>query len=261
MKVNHDIHLHTRLSACCGDELMTPEAILAHAVKKGYDTICITDHCWDSAVPGASGWYAPQSVEHVFSAGPLPESKDVRVCMGVETEYCGGSKLGLSRASFDRFDFVVIPPNHFHMENFVRPAEINTPEAIAELAMTRLEELQALDLPWNKIGIAHLSCGLMNRGGTVSEVFRLMPAKRLARIFRTFAQRGTGIELNAGSFPSKAPEDFSEIMRPYHIAREEGCKFYFASDAHAVKNLEMDALLAPVIADLQLTDEMIYRIP
>lgn len=240
---------------------MTAEAILAHAVSHDYDTICITDHCWDAAVPGPSGWYAPQTVEHVFSAGDLPKSDSVRVCMGVETEYCGGSKLGLSRAAFDRFDFVVIPPNHFHMENFVRPADINTPEAIAELLMTRLEELQALDLPWRKIGIAHLSCGLLNRGGTVTEVFRLMPAERLQKIFRVFAQRGTGIELNASSFPSKDPEDFAEIMRPYHIAREAGCRFYFCSDAHAVESLETDALLAPVIADLQLTDDLIYRIP
>ena len=261
MKVNHDIHLHTRLSDCCHDERMTAEAVLAHAVQKGYDTICITDHCWDSAVPGASGWYAPQTVGHVFSAGPLPESKDVRVCMGCETEYCGGKKLGLSRAAFDRFDFVVIPPNHFHMKDFVRPSEISTPEAIAELVMTRLEELQSLDLPWRKIGIAHLSCGLMNVGGTVTEVFRLMPAERLEKIFRTFARRGTGIELNAGCFPDKAPEDFAEIMRPYHIAQEAGCRFYFSSDAHKLESLEIDAKLAPVIADLQLTKEQLYIIP
>lgn len=261
MKVNHDIHVHTRLSSCCGDERMTAAAVLDHAQRNGYDTICITDHCWDSAVPGSSSWYAPQSVEHVFSAGALPESKDVRVCMGCETEYCGGSKLGLSRAAFDRFDFVVIPPNHFHMENFVRPAEINTPEAIAELFMTRLEQLQTLDLPWSKIGIAHFSCGLLNKNGTVSEVFRLLSSERLENIFRIFAERGTGIELNAASFPLKAPEDFSEIMRPYHIAREAGCRFYFCSDAHAVENLEIDALLAPVIADLRLTDSQIYRIP
>ena len=261
MKVNHDIHVHTRLSDCCHDERMTAEAILSHAVLHGYDTICITDHCWDAAAPGASGWYAPQTVEHVFSAGDLPKSDSVRVCMGCETEYCGGTKLGLTREAFDKFDFVVIPPNHFHMENFVRPAEINTPAAIAELLLTRLEELQQLDLPWRKIGIAHLSCGLLNKSGTVTEVFRLMPSERLEKIFRVFAERGTGIELNAASFPDKAGEDFAELMRPYHIAREAGCKFYFSSDAHAVENLEIDALLAPVIADLQLTDDRIYRIP
>ena len=261
MKVNHDIHVHTRLSSCCHDERMTAQAVLDHAVSHGYYTICITDHCWDLAAPGASDWYAPQTVEHVFSDGPLPKADGVRVCMGVETEYCGGAKLGLSRAAFDKFDFVVIPPNHFHMENFVRPAGINTPEAIAELLLTRLEQLQQLDLPWRKIGIAHISCGLLNRGGTVTEVFRLMPGERLEKIFRVFARRGTGIELNAGCFPSKAPEDFAEIMRPYHIAREAGCKFYFSSDAHAVESLEIDALLAPVIADLGLTEDMLYRIP
>ncbi|MBQ9951762.1 MAG: PHP domain-containing protein [Clostridia bacterium] len=259
MKVSHDIHVHTRLSSCCGDERMTAQRIVDFAEKKGYDTVCITDHCWDSAAPGASDWYAPQNVEHVFSAGPLPSSDSVRVLMGCETEYCGGRVLGLSRAAFDKFDFVVIPPNHFHMENFVRPAHITSPKDRAELLMTRLEELQQLDLPWRKIGIAHLSCPLICRNESVSAVFHEMPDERLHRIFRVFAQRGTGIELNSGSFP--ASEDFAEIMRPYLIARDEGCKFYFSSDAHSVAGLEIDANLAPAIEALQLQPEQLYVIP
>lgn len=259
MKVNHDIHLHSFLSSCCSDERMTPNTILEHAVRKGYDTVCITDHCWDSAVPGASDWYAPQSVEHILGGPALPESKDVRMLRGCETEYCGGKKLGLSRAGFDRMAFVAIPINHFHMKNFVCSEEIVSPRDIALLQMERLEQLLALDLPWQKIGIAHFTCPLARRGENLTEVIREMPDDRLLRIFRLFAQRGTGIELNATCFP--AAEDFDEMLRPYRIALDAGCKVYYSSDAHRVENLEIDALLAPVIRALRLTPQQLYRIP
>ncbi len=77
MKLN-DLHCHSSLSSCCGDERMVPERILRHAVEVGYEAICLTDHLWDSAVPGASKWYAPQDIAHVRSALPLPEDPACR---------------------------------------------------------------------------------------------------------------------------------------------------------------------------------------
>lgn len=59
--IDHDLHCHSRLSLCSNDPAQTPEAILAHAKARGYSCVCLTDHFWDSpAVPGASGFYAPQ---------------------------------------------------------------------------------------------------------------------------------------------------------------------------------------------------------
>lgn len=85
MKLN-DLHCHSSLSACCADKRMTPERILRHAEEAGYETICLTDHLWDSAVPGASGWYAPQNIEHVRAALPLPQAPSCHFYFGCETE-------------------------------------------------------------------------------------------------------------------------------------------------------------------------------
>ena len=52
----HDLHCHSFLSACCGEEACTAPAIFALAKAMGYDTLCLTDHMWDPAVPGASDW-------------------------------------------------------------------------------------------------------------------------------------------------------------------------------------------------------------
>lgn len=143
-QVNHDLHCHSTLSACCGDKKQTIRAIYERAVRQGLETQCVTDHLWDRKAPGPSRWYASQDINHVkqgkaeLEAIWAQQGDGPRMVFGCETEYCGGQKLGLTRENFDEFDFVIIPPNHFHMINFTRDESINTEEAIAELFTQRL---------------------------------------------------------------------------------------------------------------------------
>ena len=82
----NDLHCHSTLSSCCSDPAMTPQVILEHAERSNHQALCLTDHLWDAAVPGASEWYAPQDIEHVRSALPLPQGKQLRFRFGCETE-------------------------------------------------------------------------------------------------------------------------------------------------------------------------------
>ena len=83
----NDLHLHSALSACCHDENLTPQTMLDYAEAHNYSALCLTDHLWDSAVPGPSDWYAPQNIEHVRSALPLPKPKgSMPFYFGCETE-------------------------------------------------------------------------------------------------------------------------------------------------------------------------------
>jgi len=218
---------------------MTPQAVLDYAIKAGYEAVCITNHLWDENIPGATEFYRPQNISHIYKALPLPPSGNVRVAFGCETEYCGGKKLGLSPESFHLFDFIVIPVNHFHMTGFTRPEDCNTAEKIAELFIRRLEELICLELPWEKVGIAHLTAGLTfpDSGDELYRVFRLMPEKRLSAVFRFLGKHGAGIELNAGCFSQGWTAHKEDILRIYHIAKNEGCRFYCASDAHHYEEL------------------------
>jgi len=259
--VCNDLHQHTILSSCSSDQKMIPQRLLDNAVENGYDTICVTDHVWDTLVSGSSKWYTPQNIEHIQHSLPLPSTQGVRFCFGCETEYCGGNKLGLAISSFNLFDFVVIPVNHFHMIDFVRPSSANTAPLVAELMLIRLEELQQLNLPWKKMGIAHFTCNLVFHEGRVENVFDNMPKERLLRIFDFFAQYGTGIELNANCFNSGWEKHSDILLRPYQLAKQAGCKFYFASDAHKVSQLSINKRLLPVISALSLNEEDLYRIP
>ncbi len=52
--IDHDYHIHSTLSSCCPDRDQTPQNIIKIAEEHGYASICLTDHFWDSSVPGAS---------------------------------------------------------------------------------------------------------------------------------------------------------------------------------------------------------------
>ena len=256
----HDLHCHSHLSSCCHDEKMTPQRILDFAQTNNYTAQCLTDHLWDRAIPGASGWYAPQDIEHVQSALPLPKGS-VPFYFGCETELPANGVPALAKDHFELFDFVVIPPNHMHMPGLVRPEGIDTPAKMARLMEDRLEKLIEQDLPLGKIGIAHLTCSLMFREGSVADVVARMDEARLLRIFKGYAQAGAGIELNMCAFQEleTRPE---ETLLLYRIAKEAGCRFYASSDAHAVEGLERVPQLLPVLVEkLGLTQAHQYHIP
>lgn len=259
MKLN-DLHCHSSLSACCADKRMTPERILRHAEEAGYETICLTDHLWDSAVPGASSWYAPQNIEHVRAALPLPQAPSCHFYFGCETELPVNGVPALSREHFDLFDFVVIPVNHMHMAGLVRAEGIDTPEKMAVNIENRLENLLEQNLPLRKIGLAHLTIGLMFREGKIADVMHAMSEARLLRIMKGYAAAGTGIELNATAF-SEMTDRPDDILKIYRIAKEAGCRFYCSSDAHSVEAMDgVPKNLPAVIQALGLTEADAYRI-
>ncbi len=262
--LQHDLHCHTYLSSCCADPAMTPEMIYQRAKRQGLTVQCITDHLWDADVPGSSDWYKPQDIAHVeknkAALASLPK-EGPRMCFGCETEYCGGGKLGLAPEHFDRFDWIVIPPNHFHMKNFTRMAEVDTEEKAAELFLQRLEEISRLELPWHKIGIAHLNCRHTFKEGDYAKVFALMDEMRLRAVFEIFASRGAGIELNTSGFADGWEERREEHLRLFRIARDAGCRFYLGSDAHSPEAMEvMQARAARVITLLELTEEQRFQL-
>ena len=261
--IKHDLHCHSILSMCSSDELMNFPAIVAHAEQSGYDTVCLTNHLWDGDryAPGIYDWYAAQDISHIQKALPRPESKSVRVLFGCETEYCGGAKIGLNKMHHDLFDFIVVPLTHMHLIGFVRPKEIDTEQKMAELLIERMEEIQVLDLPWHKVGIAHSTCSLIFTQGDVVKVFDAMDEDRLYRALHGFAKKGVGIELNACDFVNwqNSPESF---LKQYRIAKAAGCKFYCASDAHTRESMDtIDLTLPDVVSALELTENDRYIVP
>ena len=86
--------------------------------------------------------------------------------------------------------------------------------------------------------------------------------ERLSAVFRFLAEHGAGIELNAGCFGEGWAAHQDDVLRIYHIAKNQGCKFYCASDAHSVEEFGsvLQNLREPVNL-LNLTASHQYTIP
>ena len=236
---DNDLHIHSMLSSCSNDEKQTTERILSYAKENNLKTICITDHFWDENVTGASDWYKPQNFAHISSSLPLPEENGIRFLFGCEGDMDKYLTLGISKECFDKFDFVVIPTTHLHMTGFTYEETDNTPERKAELWLKRLDALLNMDLPFHKIGIAHLACNLIFSGSREKyiETLNLLPEDELKKLFTKAAKLGCGIELNYSDM-SFGDEEADDVLRMFRIAKDCGCKFYFGSDAHHPSGFE-----------------------
>ena len=114
-------------------------------------------------------------------------------------------------------------------------------EAHARLWVERMDALLSMDIPFRKVGIAHLACSLLARGAEEGfesaeqardATLDLIPDTEYERVFKKAAELGVGIELNYGDM-RKATES---TLRPFRIAKAQGCKFYCGSDVHHPKD-------------------------
>lgn len=230
---DNDLHIHSFLSSCSRCEEQTAENILKYAENNGLKTICLTDHMWDSRIEGASKWYEPQTFDHVSRSLPLPVKEGIRFLFGCETDLSQNMTLGISEEVMEKVDFIIIPTTHMHMKGFTVRGDENAEER-AKLWCERFDAVLDKDLPFHKIGIAHLTCPLIFKEH-YREVLSLIPEKEYHRLFNKAAKKGIGIELNFDS-PDLSQREAEIELLPYKIAKEEGCKFYFGSDAHSPKD-------------------------
>lgn len=232
--IDHDFHIHTKLSSCSRDPEQNVENILRYAKREGLKKICLADHYWDERIEGVWSWYAPQNTAHIKESLPLPKVDGIDYLFGCETEIRQDLMLGISTERFSEFDFVVIPTTHLHMDGFTYPKDFHdTHENRAKLWVERLDHLLSLDLPFKKIGIAHLTCDLINKksGEDYLQTLRLIPEDEMERLFTKAAGLGVGIEINRANM-SYTYGSMETVLRPFRIAKECGCKFYLGSDAH-----------------------------
>ncbi len=256
--IDHDLHLHSQLSLCSNDPKQTADALLAYGEREGLSHICVTDHYWDENVPGASGWYAAQNFAHVSQILPLPRSDACSFHFGCEIDMDRLLTLGISDKTIDAFEFIIVPTSHLHMSGFTIPPEDTSVARRAVLYMQRNHALLDMDLPFEKMGLAHFTCSLMakNCEGSRDDILNAITDAEYAELFARVARSGMGVELN---MPLTDPQS-ADTMRPYRIAKEQGCKFYLGSDAHHPKALDAArARLEAVIDALDLREEHKFK--
>ena len=240
-KFDHDYHIHSKVSLCSSDEGQTNERILQYAKDNGLAEIVLTDHFWDVKIPKASPWYKKQGIEHVKEALPLPEDNDVRFLFGAETEFNRFCEVAMAEETFNEFAFVIIPTTHLHMRGLtITEADYDAEDDTrSRLWVSRMDALLSQNLPFRKIGIAHLACPLFDKRSRDHYLRALdnISTDEMERVFAKAAKLGVGIELNAGDLDFKDGEG-DRVLRMFRIAKAQGCKFYCGSDAHHPAELD-----------------------
>lgn len=236
---DHDYHIHSCLSFCSEDSGQTTEAILRYAEENGMEEICLTDHFWDEKIPGSSEFYRGQNFAHVTQALPLPQSEKVHFHFGCETEMDRFNTVAVHKSRLDQFDFIIVPTTHMHMYDL--NCDPNLPRTVKNMRdqfVARIDAFLDKDLPYHKMGLAHLTCSLLFwEEDQYLEVLSTVSEDTYARLFKKLAEKGCGLELNMERREMQSAAVSECILRPYRIARDVGCKFYLGSDAHSREDL------------------------
>lgn len=88
---------------------------------------------------------------------------------------------------------------------------MSTPEKRAQVWVKRLDYILSLDLPFYKVGIAHLACSIMAPNHDV------------------YIATLNAIPTDEMDF--KVSDEYA-VLRMFRIAKEQGCKVYLGSDVH-----------------------------
>lgn len=133
-----DLHIHSKLSLCSNDPEQTAERIIQYAKDNSLNTVCVTDHYWDSTIYTSLDFYQQQDFEHISKIKPLPQSENIKFLFGCETEMFKDMQIGIPPERYNDFDFIIIALNHFHMEGYSISKECSTPEARADFLLKNL---------------------------------------------------------------------------------------------------------------------------
>ena len=240
--IDHDFHIHSFLSICSDDEGQVPSAILENAIERNLKIICITDHYWDERVPcntAVNWWYEKQNHAHISTYLPLPKLENVQFLFGCEADMDSDNVIGLSKSRYNEFDFIIVSTTHFHHMAGPQWTSLSNKD-VANRWVERFDAVLNAELPFGKVGIAHLACSLINLKSHEDylENLNLIPQKELERLFTEAAKKGLGIELNFGDMSFKDDEK-DTILRIFKTAKNCGCKFYLGSDAHSRADMEI----------------------
>ena len=220
--IDHDIHIHSLISPCSRDARQTKEAILTYALTNGFSLVGLTDHLW----PDTRDAIWPYLKE-------LPQSDKCRFIKGAEVDMDMNGDLLLYPEELEHVDYYILALTHVHLLGCVTdPAKAPlSVEDTAAYVKERIYKALSMDLPFERVGLAHITWIPQPAGHHVTECLALFSDREWEDIFGKVAKLGMGVELNL------RPADYTEeqlphILRPYQIAKRMGCKFYLGGDAH-----------------------------
>ncbi len=254
MRPEHDLHMHTYISACCNDkENHRPGQILALAQEMGVKLIGFADHVWMNPEVTPSGWYRPQDERQIsrLRQDLSVIQTGVRNLVGCEDDMLAQGQLSITQEFARGLDFVLLSGSHLHMHDLVAQPRSYAGRDLAEhlLAMFRAALTSGL-----ATSIAHplLPCGHLESFDAAVET---MSDGELADAFGLAVEEGVALEVTTGFIPAESAQFSMETpIRFLSGARTAGCRFTFGTDAHAPMAQRRLPELAQLAENAGITD-------
>lgn len=252
MDIRSDFHIHTGLSLCA-NENVTAKQYIEYAKETGLKKLGFANHMWDESInPKPNRFYRAQTIPYNLEIKYELSECDcsgLEIFVGAEAEYHPTMGVALREENAEKFDFIIVPNSHTHM---MMPSELYEPYEKHRDFMLKAYE-QIIDSAVSKYvtAMAHpfdAVCCPYDR----QVLYRLISDDSFKRIFSKTAEKGIAVEINTSAFPDITRENAEDFgaMRMFRIAKQQGCKFIFGSDAHSVKGQESFISRAELISDI-----------
>lgn len=267
MLINHDLHIHTYLSACCAaKEEQQAAKIVKLAEEMGLETIGLSDHVWVNPAIDPIDWYKPQNEAHIKkireNLAALPPSR-VRVSVGCEGDTIAPGKFGLTPEFVATLDHVLLSCSHFHMKGFVEQPVDNTSGSVGRHLLKMFRSAVASGLP---TAIAHPFFPF----GSVPQFAAIIDSISDAEFIDAFglaAQHGVAIEITTVFLPPEnkgapdAPQwTLDTPTRFLSLAKQAGCRFTLGTDAHSADGQRKLPKLEPLLQAIGITQGDILKL-
>ena len=231
-----DFHIHTVLSPCAARS--GPKAELATYVQRarelGWPQVCISDHIVeDDTLPWMPPFYRGCNERLVAHTRRLAAALDgdIDILIGVEADMVDVDRIAASADMARRVDFLIMPPNHFHMAKHVQPPT-DQPADVGRHVWTHMRA--AASQPWIDI-IAHPFAVFRKDLPPIGQYMPHVPDDDWAEVFDRMAHNRIAIEVNLHCV--RKPEYLETTGHLFRLAVDRGVKLSYGSDAHAVREL------------------------
>ena len=255
MKVTHDFHIHTDLSICA-NETATLDNYIGIAKKLGLKKIGISNHFWDSKIPGVNEFYDIQDYDHVAQIRPEIDKanakEDIKIYFGCECEYDPVHRdVAVTEETAEKFEYILIPNSHTHL---TMPREYYEPyQKHIDFMIQGYEDIINSKVSKYITAVAHPFCAICCPYDR-EILINMIPDDTFKRLFDQTANKGIAFELNV-DYMAKYKKSYEEIaeaahIRMFRLAKEMGCKFIFGSDAHSTTEHETYEQLTQAFVEL-----------
>lgn len=246
MKFNHDLHVHTIYSSDTSGKA-TVENYMVEAQRLGIKKMGFAEHFWDDRVEGAFPFYRTQTfafVSQVRQGIEACRGQGIELLFGCEAEYDPVHKApALTAEVAEQFDFVIVPNSHSH--ETMPKAYYNNKEKHKDFILEAFYNIIRCDVSPYVNAIAH-PFSLVRCPYSCDDLVALVSDDEFKRLFAETARKGIALEINMGSYLGglyqlgleldRAAD--CQLMRMFRLAKAEGCRFIFGSDAHAPSHLD-----------------------